>query len=108
VRASRSGEVGCPAAAAPVNCPPHACQQPASPGPHASRLRHDDKRQLRESADELQALSPEERRWALDHPDEVRQLGELSPDQRKGLVDAYRNLPDELQEQIRDRFTGGR
>ncbi|MEA2625802.1 MAG: hypothetical protein QOD06_1847 [Candidatus Binatota bacterium] len=72
------------------------------------RLPDDEKRQLRENADELQALSPEERRWALDHPDQVRQLGELPPDQRKGLVDVYRNLPDGVQEQIRDRLTGDR
>lgn len=57
---------------------------------------------LREHAGELQSLSPEEREWALEHADTVRQLGSLPDDQLEGMLDAYRQLPPEAQQMLRD------
>lgn len=47
-------------------------------------------------------LSPEQREWALSHPDAARKLGELSPEERGAVLEQYRNLPPDLQQQIRE------
>ncbi len=62
---------------------------------------------LREHAGDLETLSPEERQWALDHTDTLRQLGNLPEDQVEQMFDAYRSLPPETQKALRDGMTGG-
>lgn len=63
-----------------------------------------EKQKLRENADELGKLSAEERAWALDNPDAVRSFGNLPAEQRGGLLDAYRGLPPESQEMLRQQM----
>jgi uncharacterized protein DUF3106 len=69
-------------------------------------LSPEEKQKLREHADELRNLSPEDKNWALEHPDAVRQLGSMPDAQRKQMMDAYRSLPPETQDMLRDRMGG--
>jgi len=63
-----------------------------------------EKQKLRENADQLGKLTAEERAWALDNPDTVRSLGNLPTEQRGALLDAYRGLPPESQEMLRQQM----
>lgn len=63
-----------------------------------------EKEKLRTHADDLQALSPEDRKWALENPDAVRQLGAMPDGQRDQLLDVYRSLPSDSQDIVRDRM----
>lgn len=60
-----------------------------------------EKQKLMENADELQKLSPEERTWALENPDAVRQLGALPDSDRDKMMDTYQNLSPDAQRMIR-------
>lgn len=59
---------------------------------------------LRTHADQLKALSPEDRAWALENPDAVRLLGNLPDNQRDQMMDAYKQLPPDSQKVIRDQM----
>lgn len=57
---------------------------------------------LRDSAGELQALSPDEQAWALDNPAAVGQLGKLSQAERQRLLDLYRRADPATQRRLRN------
>jgi hypothetical protein len=59
------------------------------------RLSPEERRQFLE-------LSPEERQWAAEHPDAARQLGQMTPEGREELRNRVETLPPEVQKQIRE------
>ena len=66
-----------------------------------------EKQKLMENADELGKLSPEERAWALENPEAVRQLGNVPDADRDKMMDAYRSVSPETQRMLRDGMRGG-
>ncbi len=64
-------------------------------------LSAEEKAKVREHAADLQQLGPSERKWALQNPDAVRQLGTMSDDDRKKFLETYKNLTPEEQEKLR-------
>ena len=66
-----------------------------------------EKQKLMENADELGKLSPEERAWALENPDAVRQLGNVPDADRDKMMDAYRSVSPETQRILREGMAGG-
>jgi hypothetical protein len=67
-----------------------------------------EKKKLMENADELGKLSPEERAWALENPDAVRQLGNVPDGDRDKMMDAYRSVSPETQRALRESMGGAR
>lgn len=47
-------------------------------------------------------MTPEERRWALANREAMRELGSMPDEQRKALIDLYRQLPPEQQKAARE------
>ena len=56
---------------------------------------------VREHAGDLQALGANERKWALENPDAVRQLGALPEADRAKFLETYKNLSPAEQEKLR-------
>ena len=61
----------------------------------------DEQAKVREHATDLQGLGANERKWALENPDAVRQLGNLSDAERQKLLETYKNLTPAEQEKLR-------
>jgi hypothetical protein len=61
-----------------------------------------EKAQMRQHAGELQQLAPAERSWALQNPDAVRQLGAMSEEERKKVLETYQKLTPEEQQKLRE------
>jgi hypothetical protein len=61
-----------------------------------------DQQKVREHAAELQTLGPQERKWALDNPDAMRELGDMSDADRKKLLDTYQGLSPAEQAKLRE------
>lgn len=61
-----------------------------------------EKQKIREHASDLQALGPNERKWALDNPDAVRQLGTMPDDQRRRFLETYKSLSPAEQQKLRE------
>jgi hypothetical protein len=57
--------------------------------------------QIREHASDLQGLGANERKWALENPDAVRQLGSMSDADRQKLLQTYKSLTPAEQEKLR-------
>ena len=71
-------------------------------------LSEGEKQKLMENAGELSKLSPEERAWALENPDAVRQLGNVPDADRDKMMDAYRSVSPETQRVLREGMSGGK
>ena len=56
---------------------------------------------VRTHAGDLQALGTDERKWALENPDAVRQLGAMPEADRKKFLETYKNLTPAEQEKLR-------
>jgi hypothetical protein len=61
----------------------------------------DEQAKIREHASDLQNLGPNERKWALENPDAVRQLGTLSDADREKFLQTYKGLTPAEQEKLR-------
>jgi len=57
--------------------------------------------QVREHAADLQNLGASERKWALENPDAVRQLGAMPEADRKKFLETYKNLTPAEQQKLR-------
>ena len=64
-------------------------------------LSPEEKAQVREHAADLQNLGANERKWALENPDAVRQLGTMSDADRTKFLQTYKNLTPAEQEKLR-------
>jgi len=62
----------------------------------------EDQKKVRKHAGELRQMTPEERAWALQNQDAVRTLGDMPDEDRKALLDLYRQLPPEDQKALRE------
>lgn len=62
----------------------------------------DERRSLRRNAGELRRMTPEERQWAVQNQDAMRELGSMPNEDRKALIDLYRQLPPEQQKAVRE------
>ena len=64
-------------------------------------LSPEEQAQVRAHAGELQGLGANERKWALDNPDAVRQLGSMPEAEREKFLQTYKNLTPAEQEKLR-------
>jgi hypothetical protein len=70
------------------------------------KLTPEEQQKLRENSAELGKMSADERKWAIDHPDSMRQLGNMPDGDRDQMIDAYRNLSPDAQRYVRDHMNG--
>ena len=68
------------------------------------KLTPQEQQKLREHSAELGKMSPDERKWALENPEAMRQLGKVPDGERDQMIDAYRNLSPDAQRFVRDQM----
>jgi hypothetical protein len=68
------------------------------------KLTPEEQQKLRQNSAELGKMSPAERKWALENPDAMRQLGNVPDGERDQMIDAYRNLSPDAQRFVRDQM----